>query len=322
MYVCMFIHVFMFCVSLREHNQKYVPPLIHAWHPCDTWMSHVTQSLSHKNGSCHTSMVPHECVMAHSWNVTHEWVMSRSHCRTRISHVTHPWSLMNVSWNTVGTSNMNESCHAVNVALKWVMSHINGPIWMSHDTQPGRQKMNESWYLSIFRGRSFTPILAVAGSWMYVCERAAICVYVSLLNVCVCVCMCHLWVCVCVCVSPMIVCVCIRVTYACVCVCVYMSSMSVCVYLCHLWVENIHASDWYGVATISRLLKIIGLFCKRALWKRRYSADENYNLKEPTNRSHPIYCDSLRVIGVPLYEYIGVPLYIYIYRCDSLYLYI
>jgi len=232
MYVCMFIHVFMFCVSLREHNQKYVPPLIHAWHPCDTWMSHVTQSLSHKNGSCHTSMVPHECVMAHSWNVTHEWVMSRSHCRTRISHVTHPWSLMNVSWNTVGTSHMNESCHAVNVALKWVMSHINGPIWMSHDTQPGRQKMNESWYLSIFRGRSFTPILAVAGSWMYVCERAAICVYVSLLNVCVCVCMCHLWVCVCVCVSPMIVCVCVYVSPMRVCVCVYTCHRWVCVCIC------------------------------------------------------------------------------------------
>jgi len=28
---------------------------------------------------------------------------------------------------------------------------------------------------------------------------------------------------------------------------------------------------WYGMATISRLLKIIRLFCKRALWKRRYS---------------------------------------------------
>jgi len=33
----------------------------------------------------------------------------------------------------------------------------------------------------------------------------------------------------------------------------------------------------YGVATISRLLKIIGLFCKRALLKRRYSAKETYN---------------------------------------------
>ena len=44
----------------------------------------------------------------------------------------------------------------------------------------------------------------------------------------------------------------------------------------------------YGVATISRLLKITGLFCKRALWKRLYSAKETYHVKEPTNRSHPI----------------------------------
>ena len=44
----------------------------------------------------------------------------------------------------------------------------------------------------------------------------------------------------------------------------------------------------YGVATISRLLKIIGLLCKRALSKRLYSAKETYNFKEPTNRSHPI----------------------------------
>jgi len=45
---------------------------------------------------------------------------------------------------------------------------------------------------------------------------------------------------------------------------------------------------WYGVAWISRLLKIIGLFCKKALQKRRYSAKETYTFKEPTNRSHPI----------------------------------
>ena len=44
----------------------------------------------------------------------------------------------------------------------------------------------------------------------------------------------------------------------------------------------------YVVATISRLLKIIGLFCKRALQKRLYSAKETYNFKEPTNCSHPI----------------------------------
>ena len=39
---------------------------------------------------------------------------------------------------------------------------------------------------------------------------------------------------------------------------------------------------------ISRLLKIIGLFCKRAPRKRPIFSKERYNFKEPTNRSHPI----------------------------------
>ena len=46
----------------------------------------------------------------------------------------------------------------------------------------------------------------------------------------------------------------------------------------------------YGVALTSRLLTIIGLFCKRALQKRRYSAKEPYNFKELTNQSHSIPC--------------------------------
>ena len=44
----------------------------------------------------------------------------------------------------------------------------------------------------------------------------------------------------------------------------------------------------YGVATISRLLKMIGLFCKRALQKRPIFCKETYIFKHPTNRSHPI----------------------------------
>ena len=44
----------------------------------------------------------------------------------------------------------------------------------------------------------------------------------------------------------------------------------------------------YGVTTISRLLKIIGLCCKKALYKRLYSAKETYNFKETTNGTHPI----------------------------------
>jgi len=44
------------------------------------------------------------------------------------------------------------------------------------------------------------------------------------------------------------------------------------------------ADSYCGVtpnAEVSRLLKITGLFCKRGLQKRLYSAKETYNLKEP-----------------------------------------
>ena len=33
------------------------------------------------------------------------------------------------------------------------------------------------------------------------------------------------------------------------------------------------------MATISKLLQITGLFCKRALYKRLYSAEDTYNLR-------------------------------------------
>jgi len=45
---------------------------------------------------------------------------------------------------------------------------------------------------------------------------------------------------------------------------------------------------WYGVATISRMLKNIGLFCKRALQKRPVFCKETCIFKHPTHRSHPI----------------------------------
>jgi len=41
----------------------------------------------------------------------------------------------------------------------------------------------------------------------------------------------------------------------------------------------------YGVATMSRMLKHIGLFCKRALQKRPIFCKETYIFKHPTNRS-------------------------------------
>jgi len=46
----------------------------------------------------------------------------------------------------------------------------------------------------------------------------------------------------------------------------------------------------YGVALVGRIDKIIGLFCKRPLLKRPYSAKKTCNLIDPTHRSQPITC--------------------------------
>ena len=45
----------------------------------------------------------------------------------------------------------------------------------------------------------------------------------------------------------------------------------------------------YGVATISRLLKMIGLLCRISFLLQGSFAKETYNIKEPTNRSHLIH---------------------------------
>jgi len=55
--------------------------------------------------------------------------------------------------------------------------------------------------------------------------------------------------------------------------------------MCCLFASSI---SLYGLAFISRIDKNIGLFCKRALEKRQYSAKETYNFIDPTDRSHPI----------------------------------
>ena len=45
---------------------------------------------------------------------------------------------------------------------------------------------------------------------------------------------------------------------------------------------------YHGVDTISRLLKIIRLFCRISSLLQSSFAKETYNLKEPTNRGHPM----------------------------------
>ena len=45
----------------------------------------------------------------------------------------------------------------------------------------------------------------------------------------------------------------------------------------------------YGMATISRLLTIIGHFCRILSLLQGSFAKKTYDFKEPTNRSHPIW---------------------------------
>jgi len=86
----------------------------------------------------------------------------------------------------------------------------------------------------------------------------------------------------------------------------------------------------YGVAMTSRLLRIIGLFGKRALYKTRYSAKETYKFKEPTNRSHPIciylyvfvyVCICSRICWY-MFVYVCICLYMFVYVCICLYMFV
>ena len=106
-----------------------------------------------------------------------------------------------------------------------------------------------------------------------------------------------------------------------VCVCVY---MRVCVHTYihfHLFCTYVVIYR-HGVATCSRLHKIIGLFCKRAPWKRRYSAKETCNFKEPSNRSHPILATRLNKREALMRVYVCVCVCVCVYACVCVRIYI
>ena len=56
----------------------------------------------------------------------------------------------------------------------------------------------------------------------------------------------------------------------------------------HLLSYIYHMFSCYGVATISRLRTIIGLFCRILSLLQGSFAKETYHSKEPTNRSYPL----------------------------------
>jgi len=58
----------------------------------------------------------------------------------------------------------------------------------------------------------------------------------------------------------------------------------------------------YGVATISRLLKITVLFCRVLSLLQGSFAKETYNFKEPTSRSYPIV-PNFALLDINIYAY-------------------
>jgi len=84
--------------------------------------------------------------------------------------------------------------------------------------------------------------------------------------------------------------------------------MYVCMYV---YMYSDTRSTWdYGVATISRLLKIIGLFCKRALWKRLYSAKETYHFEQWKACAMKVMCTHIYIL-----PYILICMYVFMYVC-------
>jgi len=88
----------------------------------------------------------------------------------------------------------------------------------------------------------------------------------------------------------------------------------ICTYVC-LYV--------YGLATISRLLKIVGLFCRISSLLWGSFAKETYNFKEPTNRSHLICVYRLYVcmyvcLYVCVYTCLHVCMHVCVYVCMSM----
>ena len=96
--------------------------------------------------------------------------------------------------------------------------------------------------------------------------------------------------------------------------------IQICMYVhTHKYAECLR--ECYGVATCSRLLKIIGLFCRLSSLLQGSFTKETYNFKEPTNRSHPIleveFVQSsqytLKCIHICIYTYTDIQICIYVY---------
>jgi hypothetical protein len=94
-------------------------------------------------------------------------------------------------------------------------------------------------------------------------------------------------------------------------------------------IEKARQCNWLGVPTISRLLTIIGLFCRISSLLWGSFAKETYDLKEPTNRSAlaiPAVMVSFSLsltlpLSLSLSIYIHI-IYTYIPTYTSIYMYV
>jgi len=69
----------------------------------------------------------------------------------------------------------------------------------------------------------------------------------------------------------------------------------------------------YGLATVIRIDKVIGLFCRIVSLLQGSFAKETYDCIDPTNRSHPIEQKSPTFGGLVLYICMYIYMYLYIY---------
>ena len=85
----------------------------------------------------------------------------------------------------------------------------------------------------------------------------------------------------------------------------------------HVSFLNSSTYNSYGVATISRLLKIMGLFCRIESLLYGSFAKETYSFKEPTNRSNPIHTWLLIRNTTHMCLYRRIHIWCDSYICDS-----
>ena len=198
------------------------------------------------------SQVPHEWVVSHMNKSCHVWMSTQADC-----HVTHSWLLWMSPhrWSCHISMSLatHGSAHTEDHVTKWMgaMNELTQMVHMNERTQIVMSHINVSchvWMSHVTYEWVMSHMIESCHIQMVYMNERTQ-IVMSHMNEPY-----HIWM--------------IHVTYE--------------------WALWMSPHTWYRVPTISRLLKIIGLFCKRALLKRRYSAKKTYDFKEPTNRSHPV----------------------------------